>query len=422
MNKVKLAIIGAGVRGRYTYGEFIKNNNDMCEVVAVVESKIGRRQKFKEMFNLSEDKVFEDINDFFQKEKIADAVIVCSNDNTHFYIAAAALEKGYDVLVEGPVANNLDKLVHLKDVCENNKDRVFMVVMPYRYSNLFLKLKEIIASKEMGSLININYNSYIGYEKFVHNFVRGNWRLDSDTAPLILTNSCYDLDILEFLTNSQCEKISSFGQLNHFTRKNLQMNMSELCIRCSKDEECPYCAQRIYLNNEEMSKAVHINPTKENLKDILKEGQYGQCVYSCDNNVSDNLISILKFKNNITATLNISAFTKEENRNMTLMFTHGEIYADLKDNTVTIKKFTNEKEVVIKFDKDNGEKQLIKDFINEIGNRNLDNLKSSVLSTISSHVTGFACEFANVSETVVDIDEFWIESCEMTKEIEKLIF
>ena len=421
MNKVKLAIIGAGVRGRYTYGEFIKNNNDICEVVAVVESKIGRREKFKEIFNLSEDKVFEDVNDFFEKEKIADAVIVCSNDNTHFYIAAAALEKGYDVLVEGPVANNLDKLVHLKDLCENNKDKVFMAAMPFRYSNLFLKLRKIISSKDMGSLININYNSHIGYKKFVHNFVRGNWRLDNDTAPLILTNSCYDLDILEYLINSQCEKISSFGKLNHFRRKNLQLDMSELCIRCSKDKECPYCAQKIYLNDDEMSHAVHINPTKENLKNILREGQYGQCVYSCDNNVSDNLISILKFKNNITATLNISAFTKEENRNITLMFTHGEIYTDLQDNTIAIKKFTNEKEVVIRFDKDNGEEQLIKDFINEIQNRNLDNLKSSVLSIINSHVTGFACEFANVSETVVDVGEFWSESCEMTKEIEKLL-
>ena len=132
MNKINLAIIGAGVRGRYTYGEFIKNNNDICEVVQVVETKIGRRKKFKEIFNLSEDRVFGNIKDFFEKEKIADAVIVCSDDNTHFSIATAALDKGYDVLVEGPVANNLDKLFHLKDVCENNKDRIFMASMPYR--------------------------------------------------------------------------------------------------------------------------------------------------------------------------------------------------------------------------------------------------------------------------------------------------
>ena len=422
MNKIKLAIIGAGVRGRYTYGEFIKNNNDICEVVQVVETKIGRRKKFKEIFNLSEDRVFGNIKDFFEKEKIADAVIVCSDDNTHFSIATAALDKGYDVLVEGPVANNLDKLFHLKDVCENNKDRIFMASMPYRYSNVFLKLREIIESNEMGNLININYNSYIGYEKFVHNFVRGNWRLDNDTAPLLLTNSCYDLDMLEFLTNSKCEKISVFGRLNHFTRENLQLNMSQLCTRCSKDKECPYCAEKIYLSNKEISRGIHINPTKENLKSILKEGQYGQCVYSCDNNVSDNLISVLKFKNNITATLNITAFTKEEDRNIRLMFTHGEVYTSLKENTIYIKKFIDNKDIVIKLEKDNSNEKMIKDFISEIKNRNINNLNSSVLSTISSHATAFAGEFASVSEVVVDVDEFWNESCEMTKAIENLLF
>ena len=70
MEKIKIVIIGAGVRGRYTYGDFIKNNQETCEVVAVVENKIGRRKKFKEIFSLPDDKVFANINDFFEKEKL----------------------------------------------------------------------------------------------------------------------------------------------------------------------------------------------------------------------------------------------------------------------------------------------------------------------------------------------------------------
>ena len=248
MEKIKIVIIGAGVRGRYTYGDFIKNNQETCEVVAVVENKIGRRKKFKEIFSLPDDKVFANINDFFEKEKMADAVIICSSDNTHFLACEKALEKGYDILVEGPVTNSLDKLVNLQGLCEKNKDKIFMASMPYRYSNFFEYLKKIIDDKELGQLININYNSYIGYEKFVHYYVRGSWRLDSDTAPILLTNSCYDLDMLEYLTNSKCEIISSFGNLNHFTRENMQLNMSQLCIRCGIDKECPYCAQKIYSN------------------------------------------------------------------------------------------------------------------------------------------------------------------------------
>lgn len=422
MDKIKLVIIGAGVRGRYTYGDFVKNNQDICEVVAAVENKIGRRKIIKDMFNLSEDKVFEDINDFFEQEKMSDAVIVCTSDNMHFSISTRALEKGYDVLVEGPVANNLDKLVHLKEVCENNKDKIFMASMPYRYSNMFLKLRNIIESKELGNLININYNSYVGYEKFVHNFVRGNWRLDNDTAPILLTNSYYDLDMLEYLTNSQCSKISSFGGLNHFTRENLKLDMSQLCIRCNKSEECPYCAQKIYFNNKELSKSIHINPTYDNLSSILENSQYGQCVYSCDNNVCDNFVSILKFKNNITATLNISAFTKEESKNIRLMFTQGEVYANLQECTISINKFIDNEERIIRLNKENIDEKLIKEFISVVKTRKLDDIKSSVYSTINGHITAFAGEFSNISEAVVDVDEFFDEACNMTKSIEKLLF
>lgn len=422
MDKIKLVIIGAGVRGRYTYGDFVKNNQDICEVVAAVENKIGRRKIIKDMFNLSEDKVFEDINDFFEQEKMSDAVIVCTSDNMHFSISNRALEKGYDVLVEGPVANNLDKLVHLKEVCENNKDKIFMASMPYRYSNMFLKLRNIIESKELGNLININYNSYVGYEKFVHNFVRGNWRLDNDTAPILLTNSYYDLDMLEYLTNSQCSKISSFGGLNHFTRENLKLDMSQLCIRCNKSEECPYCAQKIYFNNKELSKSIHINPTYDNLSSILENSQYGQCVYSCDNNVCDNFVSILKFKNNITATLNISAFTKEESKNIRLMFTQGEVYANLQECTISINKFIDNEERIIRLNKENIDEKLIKEFISVVKTRKLDDIKSSVYSTINGHITAFAGEFSNISEAVVDVDEFFDEACNMTKSIEKLLF
>ncbi|MFR1811366.1 MAG: Gfo/Idh/MocA family protein [Terrisporobacter sp.] len=420
MEKIKVVIIGVGIRGRYTYGNYFEKNKNLYEVVAVVENKIGRRNKFQEIFNLPQNRVFENLDDFFKVEKIANAVIISSIDNTHYDAAVKSLKKGYNVLVEGPVANSLDKLVNLENICEENKDKIFMAAMPYRYSSFFKKLKNIIESKKLGQLININYNSYIGYDKFAHKYVRGNWRLDSDTAPICLTNSCYDLDMLEYLTNSTCEKVSSFGELNYFKRENLQLDMSELCSRCSIDKECPYCAHKIYLNDEELSKGVHINPTKININKILKNSQYGQCVYSCDNNVCDNLISILKFKNNMTASLNISAFTKEESTNIRLMFTHGEVYGDFQNHLISIKKFIDNKEKIIRLQEENINEKLIEDFLIRVKNKDNTNIKSKVSSTISSHALAFAAEFARVNESVVDVDKFYDEAIEMTKSIEEL--
>lgn len=141
MGKIKVIIIGAGVRGRYTYGTYFEKHKDLYEVVAVVENKVGRRNKLKEIFNLDESMVYENLDDFFKKEKFAHAVIISTMDNSHYEVSLKSLQKGYDVLVEGPVVNSLDQLIHLNKICEENKDKIFMPAMNYRYSAFLINLK-----------------------------------------------------------------------------------------------------------------------------------------------------------------------------------------------------------------------------------------------------------------------------------------
>ena len=50
MGKIKLAIIGTGLRGAYTYAPLIEKYKDKCEIVAFVENKKGRRDLFLEKY------------------------------------------------------------------------------------------------------------------------------------------------------------------------------------------------------------------------------------------------------------------------------------------------------------------------------------------------------------------------------------
>ena len=118
--------------------------------------------------------------------------------------------------------------------------------------------------------------------------------------------------------------------------------MIENCLRCLEEEGCPFSAKKMYLNEDQfINKSVHINPTKENLEAILKEGPYGKCVFYCDNDVSDNLTSIFKFDNKVTANFNINAFTNESDKKIRLFFKEGEVEASYKDRQIKIKKFLN---------------------------------------------------------------------------------
>ena len=423
MEKVKLAIIGTGLRGAYTYAPLIAKYKDKCEIVAFVENKKGRRDLFLEKYPVDKDMVFDNLNDFIAHDKLADAVIISHYDLLHYDTAQVLLVKGYDVLVETPVANSLDGLVHLKEYSLKNKDRLFMVAYNNRYSSFYTKLKEIVDDKKLGDLINISYNVDIGYQNFVHNYVRGNWRITSDTATIMLTNSCQDIDMMINLSKGKCQKVCCFSDLRIFNWENFNTKMSENCFRCSEEESCPFSAKKIYLQEDKfINNSVHINPTKDNLEAILKQGPYGKCVFYCDNDVCDNLTSIFKFDNNVTANFNINAFTKESDKKIRLFFKEGEVEASFKQKEIKIKSFLNTDEKIIKIDQENTDEKLFLDFIDRVKNKNYKSCISDVGSVIESHVATFAAEFANVSETVVDVKLFFDDAVEMTRQIEKMMF
>ena len=423
MEKVKLAIIGTGLRGAYTYAPLIAKYKDKCEIVAFVENKKGRRDLFLEKYPVDKDMVFDNLNDFIAHDKLADAVIISHYDLLHYDTAQVLLVKGYDVLVETPVANSLDGLVHLKEYSLKNKDRLFMVAYNNRYSSFYTKLKEIVDDKKLGDLINISYNVDIGYQNFVHNYVRGNWRITSDTATIMLTNSCQDIDMMINLSKGKCQKVSCFSDLRIFNWENFNTKMSENCFRCSEEESCPFSAKKIYLQEDKfINNSVHINPTKDNLEAILKQGPYGKCVFYCDNDVCDNLTSIFKFDNKVTSNFNINAFTKESDKKIRLFFKEGEVEASFKQKEIKIKSFLNTDEKIIKIDQENTDEKLFLDFIDRVKNKNYKSCISDVGSVIESHVATFAAEFANVSETVVDIKTFFDDAVEMTRQIEKMMF
>ena len=423
MEKVKLAIIGTGLRGAYTYAPLIAKYKDKCEIVAFVENKKGRRDLFLEKYPVDKDMVFDNLNDFIAHDKLADAVIISHYDLLHYDTAQVLLVKGYDVLVETPVANSLDELVHLKEYSLKNKDRLFMVAYNNRYSSFYTKLKEIVDDKKLGDLINISYNVDIGYQNFVHNYVRGNWRITSDTATIMLTNSCQDIDMMINLSKGKCQKVSCFSDLRIFNWENFNTKMSENCFRCGEEELCPFSAKKIYLQEDKLiNNSVHINPTKDNLEAILKQGPYGKCVFYCDNDVCDNLTSIFKFDNKVTSNFNINAFTKESDKKIRLFFKEGEVEASFKQKEVKIKSFLNTDEKIIKLDQENTDEKLFLDFIDRVKNKNYKSCISDVGSVIESHVATFAAEFANVSETVVDVKSFFDDAVEMTRQIEKMMF
>ena len=75
-------IVGAGGRGKDAYAPYIKSSGVM-EIVGVAEPDAQKRNDFIRTYDISEDMAFESYQELFSKGKLADSVIICTQDRQH---------------------------------------------------------------------------------------------------------------------------------------------------------------------------------------------------------------------------------------------------------------------------------------------------------------------------------------------------
>ena len=82
------------------------------------------------------------------------------------------------------------------------------------------------------------------------------------------------------------------------------------------------------------------------MREALREGPYGRCVYHCDNNVVDHQVVNLNMENGITVTFSMCAFSATCNRTIKIMGTMGQIEGDMGKNMIYYTPFGKETEEI----------------------------------------------------------------------------
>lgn len=242
---------------------------------------------------------------------------------------------------------------------------------------------------------------------------------------MILAKSCHDMDILRWLAGDRCLKVQSFGSLDHFRPENAPEGAGERCLEgCACKEACIYDAEKIYITGSRCGirhgKVGWPNnvvtagpPTEEALREALRTGPYGRCVYRCDNDVVDHQTVNMVFANGVCATFTMTAFTETCRRTIKLTGTLGELEGDLEANTIRLCRFGQPEQVIdLAAGKSEfaghggGDAGLTEQFCRLIASGGGDALTGIDVS-VESHVMALAAEASRLSggETV-DLEAF----------------
>lgn len=424
MKQYTAILIGAGIRGK-TYTDIMYDLDGKFKIIAVAEPIKARRDYIKNKHGIPDEACFESYEQILAMPKMADLAIISTMDNLHYEPAMMAIELGYDILLEKPVAQTAKECVNIALAAEKKGVRV-LVCHVLRYTPFFRKIKELVMDGVIGDVMSVLHVEAVGNVHQSHSYVRGNWHSEKESSPMLLAKCCHDLDIIQWLLDEPCEKIQSFGKLSYFTSEYAPEGAPKRCIDggCPIESTCPYNSRKIYYESKDNSwlrPACTRNiakgeiPTDEEVMTALKTTDYGLCVFRANNDVVDHQTVNMQFKSGANATLTMNAFNGS-GRYIRLFGTKGELYAHMDEEYIVLYTFEDKKktkipkaliEESILGGHGGGDSGLICELYNYLSDDYNGYCAADINISVKNHLIGFAAEKSRRNDTVENLDDFF---------------
>jgi predicted dehydrogenase len=404
---VSLLVIGAGQRGG-GYASWVLGHPDRARVVGVAEPRGPQRSVLASAHGIAAENTVQSWQELAARPRLADAVLICTQDRMHAEPAQAFAALGYHILLEKPMAPDEESCRRIVDAVEQ-AGVMLAVGHVMRYSPYTRAVKEVVDSGRLGDVLSVQHLEPVGFWHQAHSFVRGNWRRADLANTMLMAKSCHDLDWLQYILGQAPSRLSSFGSLTHFTAANRPEGAADRCVDCSVSGSCPYSAERLYRGM--LDRGEHRWPlsvivssfTPAAVDDALRNGPYGRCVYACDNDVVDHQVVSMEFPSSATAVFTMTAFNEAAQRRTRLFGTRGELSGD--GQTIRVYDFLTGTEEVIAADAGTdghagGDAGLMDAFVTALATGNRAAILSGPRESLASHLAVFAAERARLNGTV----------------------
>lgn len=328
MTLLSLVFCGAGSRAR-TYAGIAAEMTDRYAIAAAADPVPARvdlirghaaKTKAPQPF-----RAFDSADALFAAGKIGDVCVIGTQDALHRAHAIRAMELGYDLLLEKPIAPTLEDTEAVAAAARRLGRRV-VVCHVLRYTPFYSEVKRLLDAGEIGRLISLNALEGVQPWHQAHSFVRGHWSVAAKSSPMILAKSCHDMDILAWLVGAPHTELSSHGSLTHFTVANAPAGAPARCTDgCPVADSCRYNSALYCKPDGRRWLGMVYDRAKDapdtEILDWLRTSPWGRCVYRCDNDVVDHQVLAARFANDVTATFTMTAF--DEGRHLELFGTEG---------------------------------------------------------------------------------------------------
>lgn len=192
---IKIGVIGCGYWGPNLIRNF--NNTSGCSMQICCDMQEDRLERIKSLFpHVATTQKHEDL-----LHSDLDAVAIATPVWTHYPLAKSFLEAGKHVFVEKPLTRSSAECEELIELAERNGLKL-MVGHTFEYTAAVNKIKEIVASGELGEILYVNST-------------RVNLGLFQQDINVIWDLAPHDISIITYVLEQEPVKVNAQG-MSHF--------------------------------------------------------------------------------------------------------------------------------------------------------------------------------------------------------------
>lgn len=197
---MRLGIVGCGaIASRAHVPAFVKAG---ANIMAVADTDLRRAQDFAKRFGIPA--AYDDYRQLLREN--VELVSVCSPPDTHAQISIDAAEMGKHILVEKPMATNLDDAERVVRACERNCVKL-CVMHQYRFIPSVQEAKMRMSDGRLGQVLSIQM---VAHPQFPLRWSDSAWLYEKWS--LLDDVGVHLLDVLSYLTGNRPLHVSAVAR------------------------------------------------------------------------------------------------------------------------------------------------------------------------------------------------------------------
>ena len=330
MQKKRYALVGAGSRASMFIDALATSYHTVGELVALCDLSQVRmdwhNHRIRSHAGLAPVPTYRaDQFDTMLADTHPDTVIVSTIDSTHHIYISKALEQGYDVITEKPMATDLEKMRAIMQAVERTGGSL-RVTFNARYGPVHTRFRELIMQGVVGKPLAVDFSWLLDARHGADYFRR--WHREKQySGGLLVHKATHHFDLVNWWIDSYPRDVFAMGALQFYGQKNAE-ERGEYYVY-DRYTNVPSAANdpfSLNLTTNEELQGLYLAAEKETGY-IRDRNVFGEPI-----TIEDTMCVIVRYRSGVLLSYSLLAYSPWEGLHVAVTGTKGRIEMDVMES------------------------------------------------------------------------------------------